>query len=158
MNFNEFKYNRPSIRASFSVEEKKRAFYSNYISYRLVFDEPISFNEDSIWGFCDGRNVYIRGEDEFLGKNNYDKIVYVGRYCFFYRFEKNSPAGGGGIFAKILNMNNGKDFYLVWKKTLKMILEKDPELLTEFKNDKEFLGFFYYIKKYSEKHKEEIKR
>lgn len=179
LSFEEFKFNAPSVMyPDFMVEVKERKIKTSvgkrYEQYRLIFDTPVPFNEDRIWGFCDGKDVFIRGEDEFFGKNNYDKIVYMGRYCCFYRFRQGPPIpiyGNTGapmyspvhypareLTPRLININNGIDTDID-NKTMKLILSQDEGLLKEFKGDKlRKERYFYYLINYSELHKNEIKR
>lgn len=179
--FEEFRYNKPSIRVDFSVVNKTRGYgFLNatlHNAYKLVLTNPQSLHKkDTVWGFCDGKSVYVNSEERYHKNNVYDRITYFGRYCLFETVESGGAyypvvvpmAGGGGgmmvggssnrVLAQVgINFNNGRVFGLS-KKNIREILANDPEMLAEFEDEKKKgQKLEDYLIRYSEKHKEQIK-
>jgi hypothetical protein len=172
-NFSEFKFNRPSINYEFTIEEgvqnygPKRDSLGHKVYY-LVLSEP-SLNNDSVWGFCDGKNIYINNVYFFKPKSRFDKIEYMGRYCYFTRwFATNSYSRTrrdlmrGSTFPHIkkmlININTGRSYHIS-EIIMTDVLSRDNVLYSQYSEERE-IGecYFKYLKLYSEKHKEEIKR
>jgi len=158
--FEEFKYNNPSIVTEFELEEKERI--TGYIQYSLKFIDPNLSSKESYYGFCDGKNVYFAGHIGFT-KAYYDKVLFLGRYCYFKKFFQGYMAGKfatkiSSVDKMFMNINNGKIFHLI-KGNLEPVLKQDNEIYDEFQNDKDKRKeVVEYLKKYSLKHKDEIKR
>jgi hypothetical protein len=97
--------------------------------------------------------------------------LIIGRYCYFIQLGDQQAFGPGGTYGSddltseyIININTGKIFKLD-RQLLKEILQHDPELLEELKNDKESKNTLIsrrrllmdYIDSYNKKHLDEIK-
>lgn len=123
----------------------------------------------TLWGYCDGTKVFINSYTH-IPRHFFVELLLVGRYCYFMQVGDPSnfqPAGSPNfsvvntyetVDEYIINVNNGKIFKLD-RKLLKQILESDKELLEEFENDKAIKKKFLieYIKKYNDRHRDEIK-
>ena len=178
--FKEFKYNSPSIPTGFTVRPEQRWFRrdtkeskdsSVHTIYHLLLPDSYS-KRDSIWGFCDGKNVYVKTKRLDGYDFECDKIEYFGRYCLFHSWFGGSigftPTSilvnavtsqtDSRLIKKGINFNNGYIFGIDEMDFLKSILERDQEIHKVYKQDKERKNkSFYYLKIYSEKHRDEIK-
>jgi len=176
LSFEEFKQNNPSIRCEIKAVESKVPydFMKKYFNYSMSIEDSITINRKKVWGFCDGSNVYRAEVGEFSGKSTrvFNKIEYIGRFCYYQEINPgNAPFTNGGgpngmkmnpgtpnsLISKVINMNNGSDYEL-YKESLLLIIKKDSELYAEYKADKNKKeNYLHYIKKYCEKHPEELK-
>jgi hypothetical protein len=128
--FEEFKYNSPSIVDHYTFDGRRFRTERNGIKKKI--------KRKTIWGYSDGKHLYACW-------NRYPEITVKGRYCYFQ--EK-----GIGIMTflvppffipipvpysdhVIINYNTGAT-YLLNTRLLKKILETDPELLSEFHQEK----------------------
>ncbi|MDB5257296.1 MAG: hypothetical protein JWM14_1991 [Chitinophagaceae bacterium] len=179
--FEEFRRNAPSIPLTngtlieYDVEE---SLYQKDIPVaKLNCDSVMPCEKKTpIWGFCDGTSVFISREPKFDKNITYDKVVYMGRYMYYQYIHKStasatntgpgSSTGGyvmGGARAKTvvdkaIDINTGETFELSNPKILK-ILGNDKVLLAEFNKQKhKEQKQVQYLIKYSEKHKEQIKK
>ncbi len=181
MSFHEFKYNRPSETVPFEIKTKERSYHfgETYVHYQIVFknsaderrltglalSDSYLFNSNNgsdtlpsntIWGFSDGQYAYIAGNSQAFGKDNYDRIVALGRYTVFneFHFASGGSMGGHGkyVSTKIIDIVTGKIYYLQASR-VKKILASDPELLEKYKAEKKKNDrAFYYIQKFNERH------
>ncbi len=133
--------------------------------YKLKIDKEKTTEIGTIWGFCDGKSVYINREfSPFSGKvifkpdSKFYKLLYIGRYCYF------SCAYPGSLTVQYfhleigIDLNSGK-LLEINKKLVKKILSRDEELTQLYINDKSNENLNYkYLKLFSEKHKDEIER
>ena len=178
--FKEFKYNSPSILDSFTIttEQKKiiksisESTESNtHTIYHILLPEPYSESDD-VWGFCDGKHVYINTRQIYHPDGIFEKIDYLGRYCLFFQWMPNAagspaaakqinPKTNGYLSKRIVNINNGQIYNPDGPNhaDLITILSTDKGIYDSYKADKDKNAkTFYYLKVYSEKHKAEIKR
>lgn len=162
-NFKEFRENTPSIELKYKVlnsEIKCGATFSRDKINIFYFDtskkETKQFKD--IFGFCDGNNIYIRGETSWYGKIEwqFNKVTHFNRFVFFQ--ECTPVYQGTDIKQRIIDINTGEVVTLTKKKVEKLI-EKDKELSAEFESDADSKDHLAnYIIRYSQKHSEEIKR
>lgn len=73
--YQEFINNAPSITAEFIVEEKSTIRGGSPFDFNMKDGSKVG----KVFGFCDGKNVYLKG----LRMGGYCKVDYVGRYSFF---------------------------------------------------------------------------
>lgn len=155
--FEEFKYNNPSIVDNYTFDNKKLWLTDK----KTGKNKKIKKRE--VWGFSDGTRV-------FVSWNKYNEIVEKGRYCYFK--EKGTRiVSAFSAFPPmiipiplpyndelIINYNTGKT-YLLSKNLFKKILKNDdPELLTEFMNQRQKGKKLYeYIVKYNDRNVAKIK-
>jgi hypothetical protein len=182
-NFEEFINNAPSIHAPFMI-----LTYSNMdriengtADYRVMLLDTATRKRDlrKFWGVYDGENVYIN-EVVYGGRVNFKKMHGFGRYCYFKgsRTDNGGKVGFAalatglvgaavtaavieidGDYPYVLNVNNGQ-VYLLHRETLKLILQKDTDLLSEYEEDErrsKRTTMLSYIAKYNERHADEIK-
>jgi len=119
-NFEEFKYNKPSIKLNFKVVEEIEKFgKDNYehISYLLIVDSLV--NVGYVYGLCDGENIYVReniGLEEYsfrsfkLKENTrFEVLGFVGLYSTFNTVGKGN--GGLGIIHSTIKAIAVKKMY-----------------------------------------------
>lgn len=151
----EFFLNKPSIPFEYDVKSKE-PIASSITFYRVVIDKEEGKMIGNIFGFCDGKEIYINETYPRLKPNAlFKKIEYLGIYCYFIDHE-----GVGAEYRRIeriLNIFSGEVSKLS-KTSLKLILNSDTELLNEFKNQtNKGKHLKRYIIKYSEKHRNDKK-
>lgn len=154
-NFEEFKFNNPSIVDDFVFDNGK-------LSLTKPNGKNAKIKKFEVWGFSDGTKVFIRTQ-------KYNEILAMGRYCYFKEsgirpvFLPSSslvvlPIPTPYTDELIINFNTGKTF-LLSEDLMKIILTKDdPELLTEFLEETQRgkkLGD--YILKYNDRNSNKIK-
>jgi hypothetical protein len=169
-NFEEFKSNKPSSGFNYSLEEDD-VKYGNFISgagkvtfYKLKVDKKKAKTIGAIYGFCDGKSVYVAPSmPTVTPKTGFSKLTYLGRYCYYEDIDAKRVISGPGAASTSINLeesaidiNTGK----VWrlnKFTMRDILEKDAALLADFNNEKKKnKSLKDYLVSYSDKHANEI--
>jgi hypothetical protein len=165
--FDEFRYNSPSIPLEFEVINLDKGY-----TYNLKIDKDKTKYFGVVWGFCDGKDIFINMDVDMSRKkvfnpdSYFSRLLYVGRYCFFLTY----PARSSNIFFSqyypfAIDFNSGKElclncepnFWFIKESQFKKIVSRDPELWQEYKNDHSREDLFYkYIKLYSEKYSDEI--
>jgi hypothetical protein len=142
--FEEFRNNQPSIVMNFKIasEEVKYGsigFRKALMTYGLDFSAKMSQNIGLIYGFCDGKDIFIVSKTPTLSHyTSFFKIEHLGQICVFkYTYESVLAVTAvymltGGT--RILNLKNGESLNLN-KKNLKKIIKAKPELAARF--DKE---------------------
>lgn len=95
----------------------------------------------TVFGFCDGKHVYINELLPRLGpKTDFCKIEYLGRYCYYEDIHcmmfYNGPTTNENcsLDEKIIDIESGEVIRLD-KKTLREIIADDTELLNEFNDE-----------------------
>ena len=178
--FDEFRHNSPSIPMEYEVLWGKimygglEGIYNDTL-YNLKIDKTKAKQIGNVWGFCDGKNIYINMQASmkrskvtgnsvkvFKPISQFDKLFYLGRYCYF---TTGQYGGSGGVFPHhwvcALDFNTGKELFLD-RVAMKKILEKDEELLQAYKDENKFgrddEAYYKFLQLYSEKHKDEIIR
>lgn len=170
----EFLKNAPSLTTDFTFKTNSTAkkVENNQAVYHLVMLDSAIRKRDlkKFWGFSDGTNVFIN-ETAISGNLSFRKLQGIGRYCYLFasppdNYQYNPMTGIVGAAASnlprmidgdepyVLNVNNGK-FFLLNKKTLMTVLEKDPALLQEYELDEKRRRertYIEYIKRYNENH------
>jgi hypothetical protein len=163
--FNEFKYNNPSIKFDYQISTIEHGYgflnsSGTVTFYRISIDKKAGKAIGNIFGFCDGKNVYINENLPRLGpKAGFSKIEYFGLYCYFESIFYQTAYNGTNSYTtsslaeNVINMSNGEVIRLT-KKTLKELIANDEELLTEFNNESQKNKKLKdYIIKYLEKRK-----
>ena len=190
-NFEEFRTNSPSLFIPCEAnywEEKGIDLYKIYV---FTYSSSITLDRKlEVWGYCDGKDVYVRQIEPFSKESKYSKLQFIGRYCYYqikligYINHASMTVSGnfesfGSSKSKIpiikttfYNINNGKSYELT-KSVLKAILSSDDELSKMFTEEYKKMPIIYqneqevvdreellkkYLKLYSLKYKEEIKR
>lgn len=171
VNFQEFKYNKPSLELTHEVYEKINDFKeSGFIGreqyeityYKLRIDVKEGKKAGKIFGFCDGKNIYVKlGTGKLSPNSNFVPIEFSGRYCFFenivggtmYYGENTSFSPRAYSWAVYLIEIKSGNIRPLTKVTLKNILRDDQEILRRYLDDHgedvEREYFFEFIDKYS---------
>ncbi|WP_108869775.1 hypothetical protein [Aquimarina aquimarini] len=168
-NFDEFKYNTPSIKLDYEILVKnvKYGAIGNkkiITYYRLDVTKEQAKSIGTIYGFCDGKHVYINEyKVQLRPKTTFSQLDFVGEYCLYEGIGStgmptvNNGFGISNRIYKILNINNRKVSVLT-KRVLKKIISDDPKLLAEFKKRrKKYKILKRYFLKYFERKKTTVK-
>ncbi len=168
--FEEFKYNAPSLPLDFEIYEvqvKKRLSYLPTI-YMLKVNQQFDDSIKSIYGFCDGKDVYIHsyeGKRSSASKSTFVKVQNLGRICSFddvITSPSSIPTADPGSMnihttsslqkvLGIVDLTNGKR-KIVSEFNLSEIIESDSILLNELiKQDEKELDCAKFINKFSER-------
>jgi hypothetical protein len=145
--YEEYINNAPSIVYDFTVKVKtcrESDSAAICVDYTLVDDNQ---KTGSIWGFCDGKNVYIRLSTG-LNSNKYWRVEHIGICPVFYYYEKGLGFGPGimrvvTLAAAALSdidlelaIRDDKDkTHTVTERYVEKLLEEYPDLLSQFKKD-----------------------
>lgn len=114
--FEEFKYNKPSIEFNYNLITKSRRYgLSNEEGevpfYNIMINKKEGKSIGKIFGFCDGKTVYINENSSRLGPDTeFSKIEYFGNYCYF-KYVKNRKVDKQKSRAE-RNMDNPKNIYI----------------------------------------------
>ena len=173
--FHEFKYNTPSVPLpdGYMIEEDSRKYSmggmdtvssGKHINYHLILPDE-SLRNDSIWGFCDGKNIYYNGDHFYRPQSKFERISYLGRYCYFPLWRPKEPTSlhtflPNRVMRMGININNGMVFEIGYT-YMKAILSKDPIIYAKYKqesNKDKSEKNIQYLREYSESHEDEIKR
>jgi len=162
--FEEFKFNRPSIPFDFKIdsfEYKSLEMYTkgdNHFTYRILANKNEAKKIGPVFGFCDGKKIYINESMPLLGeKSDFELLHSVGLYSFFkqYMFVQGElgAQNTSTILYKSLNVNNG-DVTVLMQEDLNVIFANDSVLLKQFSAEKDPKSVIEkYISNYSQKHK-----
>lgn len=144
--FEEFKFNSPSIVFNYKINIKNKGYGTLGLEgrmdfYRIEIERKVAKSMGNVFGFSDGRNVYINEEYPQLGpRADFSKIQYFGKYCYFEGFAYTvvyTPSGSttvAEVDEKMIDINSGEVIHLR-KKTMRELLANDPKLLEEFNNE-----------------------
>ena len=144
-NFQEFKTNSPSIEFNYDILTKDEPYgflgLSKVAVYRIDIEKKKAVDIGEVFGFCDGKHIYINDDDRMLNpKTNFRRIEYLGAYGYFEStFHSISNYTGQGITImtyldkKVIDTNTGR-VSILDKSTLRTIIADDKELLNEFNN------------------------
>lgn len=166
--FEEFQSNNPSEEGDLVIKNRSTAAQIYLLANRneLVLRDA-SGQEHKLknyWGFCDGKNIYIKD-------NGLNKLQEIGYYCI-YALHGMQPSRGyinqadmttnsintPVVLKKVLNMVTGQILELSAYNLKKYILPQDSVLLDEFKSDREKKDQLeYYIFRFNQRNKPEIK-
>jgi hypothetical protein len=170
--YEEFKNNSPSVPMEYEIKAVRlimeNLLYNDTV-YQMNIDKDKANEIGDVWGFCDEKFVYINMQHKvmttkkvFKPGSQFDKLLYVGRYCCFISVQPQSNSINLEHYFVALDFNTGKEI-VINKGALKKIISKDEGLLEDFKNEK-FLDknsddtYIKYLRLYSERHKDEISR
>jgi hypothetical protein len=87
--YHEFKANQPSGNVPFTIKEKIRIYntFHTHTQYRIEFgSEQDKLRLENCWGFCDGKSVYMYTQTNLVGKENFEKLLVLGKYCAYEEF------------------------------------------------------------------------
>jgi hypothetical protein len=162
--FAEFQQNSPSASGDLVVKTRSSAaqiyLLANRNELRLRDASGEEHKVKDYWGFCDGKNIYIRD----YGLN---KLIEIGYYCI-YELQTVRPSGGylnsadmttnspttPATIKKVLNVVTGDKLDLTAYNLKKYILPQDSALLEEFRTDRNKKSTLeYYIYRFNERNK-----
>lgn len=151
-NFEEFKYNNPSIELNSEIVKKSRGYgffggEGKHIYYKIKIHKEEIKKVGKVFGYCDGKNIYISNK---LKKVNtkFEFVQYLGAYSFFEKIITNVFVVKTGVAPNTsyfymyknkltkfaIDINNGAYTELT-NHSLKKIIEKDEAILNEFKKE-----------------------
>lgn len=162
--FQEFQANNPSEEGDLVIKNRSSAAQIYLLANRneLVLRDNAGQEHKvkDYWGFCDGKNIYIKD-------NGLNRIVEIGYYCI-YALHSVQPSRGyinqadmtvNNIstplaLKKVLNIVTGQILELSVYNLRKYILPQDSSLLEEFRADREKKGKLeYYIYRFNQRNK-----
>lgn len=162
-NFEELKYNNPSVKFNYTINEKTRKYDGYSIAaYRVNIDRRDAKQAGKVIGFSDGKNLYLNESNSSLSSStDFFKAEFIGKYYFFENVRLISVSTGTTVVTvpkieqKIMDMNTG-EVTILNMKTLQAMIADDEQLLSEFQSSsnkrqslKEFL-VRYMKEKYKE--------
>ncbi len=147
--YDEYINNSPSVLKDFTVKPKTLRKSDSAI---ICVDFELA-NEDekvgSIWGFCDGKDVFIK-RSTGLNSNKYWRVEHIGIHPYYYYFEKGFGFGPGLMRLATLAIEAFKDEDLVLalkdendknynanERNVRKLLVGNTELLQQFEKDME---------------------
>jgi len=99
--YNEFLTNSPSLKDAFDVKYySKEKNDPTIISAEFILTDS-SKSLNNVWGFCDGRDVFIRYPHNLLGKRHYWKLEHMGKRPFFTYIYKTAVGVGGPLLGLV---------------------------------------------------------
>jgi hypothetical protein len=161
--FQEFKYNNPSIGLNYKTSTTSSGYGflnagGRVTFYRIDIDRKTGKSIGNVFGFCDGKNIYINENNPVLGpKAEFSKIEYLGKYCYFESLYSQafyngvSSSTSASLDEKIIYINTGEVISLS-KNKIQEIIADDKELSDMFNNESQKnKKFKEYIIKYLER-------
>lgn len=171
-NLKELQENAPSVQLNSDTNIKSKKHTETFsrhesVQYFLKMKKRKYKEIGFIFGFCDGKQVYISSAqpERFWARKPFYALELQGRYNFIAKREYGdsfmmtpTPVAGGGMAMTpsgggrtvnfyMFDMNTG-EFLPVSKKSLKKELVQYPDLLNQYKDDKNRNGkTARYIKK-----------
>lgn len=162
--YNEFKNNNPSIKLDYEIisEEIKLSETSSLKTYALDIPKKESREIGDVFGFCDGKRIFMVASEGAILPNDLHKFVfykveYLLKYAVFDVIQNNpqfTMNGANGAMSMdgtnqtkktlIFNFETGGTTTLT-KNSLKEIISDKPELLEKFKKQSNKND---YLKKY----------
>lgn len=144
--FKEFKHNNPSMGFYYKINPVITRFEDTdikieFISYTLDVPKKEGQAIGKIFGFCDGKHVFINTNyPKLKPEKKFNIIQLVGPYCYFENLDERTESNAGHsltvyyIGGYILNIENGEVTKLTVS-SLKEIIKDNPKLLERFNNE-----------------------
>ena len=141
--FREFKYNNPSMGFYYKINPVINRFEVtdtkiDFISYKLDVPKKEGQAIGKIFGFCDGKHVFINTNyPKLKPEKEFNVIKLVGPYCYFENLDKKTESNLTHtittyyIGSYVLNIENGEVTKLTVS-SLKEIIKDNPKLLERF--------------------------
>lgn len=167
--FEEFQTNNPSEEGDLLIKDRSTAAQIYLLANRneLILRDA-SGQEHKVkkyWGFCDGKNIYIKD-------NGLNKLEETGYYCIYTQHGLQPSRGYVNqadmtvnnistpvVIKKVLNIVTGEILDLSPYNLRKYILPQDSTLLDEFRADREKKDQLeYYIYRFNQRNKPVIKQ
>lgn len=166
-NISEFKFNNPSWLLPFESDTVKVKFgVKTHVFYKLLLPKEHQEVVSNAFGYCDGRDVYIRiNIKNDKNVSIYSKMQSLGRYSHFKNIElidRNIGSNNAvlGIYRipqltdYLLDFNDGDNFR-VTKEKAKEIVGRDDELSNRFEECTGVNDYLNLILEYSDNHKDD---
>jgi hypothetical protein len=152
-----FKYNKPSIPFNYETKSVTYNARGGEVTYhRINFKKKVAKSLGVIFGFCDGKHVYILDEPrEVIPNSRYMHIQTFGKFCYFEdRAAKVGHNNSQTIFLLpcLLNIETG-EIIKVDKTNLPELLANHKDLLEAFEQEKKQ---YKVVKDYLLKYLEEV--
>lgn len=144
--FEEFRFNKPSIDLDYKIVSKKSGYglfgaEGSIPVYRLDVDKKVGKSIGKIFGFSDGRNIYINPSfPELSPQTDFSKIEFIREYCYFENIQITRISNGShttetkSLSKKLIDVVRVKGITLD-KYTLRELIADDKDLLEEFNNE-----------------------
>jgi hypothetical protein len=161
-NFEEFKHNKPTVAFNYQISSKFRKRGSTGSEkipfYRINIRRGQGRSIGRVFGFCDGKNIFINENNPRLGPRiEFVQLENLGRYYYFENIRATTifvgtvPVTTYDPVSKIMDANTG-EIIVLKQKTLEDIIANESDLLAEFQNDpKKRKKLKEYLIKYLEK-------
>lgn len=87
--FDEFRTNSPSIVTKYQIDERSGSkqywLFKDNKKVKLLNEVTGKFEieEDNIWGYSDGENIYVLYALDYESSLNFNKLIVRGKYCVF---------------------------------------------------------------------------
>lgn len=161
--FREFQTNAPSQTGNLVIKDRSSAAQMYLLADKnqlILRDETGEHKVKDYWGYCDGRNLYVRD-------NGLNRILETGYYCI-YAQQRMQPSGRmynpadmtvapvnqSVQLYKVINITTGEILELTAYNLKKYILPQDPELLDEFRADREKKDkLLWYIRRFNQRNR-----
>jgi len=139
-NFEEFKNNSPSLPLndtpiqSYSLTASDFGSVPNLIYYNLLVRKKNKKEWGTVFGFCDGYNVYINPSQLPIKKSvPFFRISYFGELCYFETFVRQGINSFVTTFdGNVIDLNTGVSTKLS-KESFSELISDDKELLERYK-------------------------
>ncbi|MBV7528684.1 hypothetical protein [Chitinophaga sp. sic0106] len=159
--FREFQTNAPSENGNLVIKDRSSAAQMYLLADKnqlVIRDGAGERKVKDYWGYCDGQNLYVHD-------NGLNKIIETGYYCIYYQQRMQPAARSYNPTAmttgpmnvsvqlyKVINITTGEILELSAYNLKKYILPQDPELLQEFRTDKEKKDkLLYYVRRFNQR-------
>jgi hypothetical protein len=144
-NFEELQNNKPTIAFNYQISSRFRKKGSTGFEkipfYRINIGRGQGRSIGRVFGFCDGKNIFINEDYPRLGpKTEFVQLENLGRYYYFETIRATTifvgtvPVTTYDPVSKIMDAYTG-EIIVLRIKTLEDIIVNDPDLLAEFQND-----------------------
>ncbi|NIG52417.1 hypothetical protein [Chitinophaga sp. Cy-1792] len=164
--FKDFQTNSPTEDGDLVIKDRSSAAQTYLLADKnqlVIRDGAGEHKVKDYWGYCDGRNLYIKD-------NGLNRIIETGYYCIYRQHGLQSSRGYVNPadmtvnnistpvqLVKVINIMTGEIYDLSAYNLRKYILPQDNELLEEFRTDKEKKDKLeYYIHRFNERNRPSI--
>jgi hypothetical protein len=141
-NFEEMKYNNPSGEFVYRVTTKSKKYNQDQLYlYSIDIDKRKARSIGKVFGFSDGKNVYINENSPSLGPSTeFVKVEFMDRYYYYENIQPIVIPTGTTVVTvlklvqKVKDMNTG-EVTILNNKSLKELIAGNPQLLNEYDNE-----------------------
>lgn len=158
-NIDELKFNSPSLGGKYYIIKQRQNTALLGLD-EIFFLYKIYGEYENIYGYCDGKYIYIKSKKPHY----YTKILDIGRYCYIQDLFPGNQYSLDYVYSLILNLDNNKRLEFT-ASSVKKLIKNDHELSSQFKIQKEKNNLLkrdsiwrFYLKEYSNRNKNEVNR